>query len=174
MGVALCNMCSKNFTAFVPKNLSCLALQPNCNQWEIVSGAVSCLTCSNRTYKNAPSSAFDYIRSCVPCLNDCSSCSLDRTCLVCLYDGWPVLGGCTSVPGCLEVKKNELKTSKCLKCDSENNYRLRIGLCVNITGCIVPRMVDSNIICLSCDISLLFKAVPIDSVCLCKDGYSLN
>lgn len=174
MGVALCNICTSNFTTYIPTNLSCLALQPNCLSWEIISGVISCLTCATRTYKSVPNSTFDYIRTCIPCLIDCSSCSSDQTCSTCLYDGWPVLGGCTVIHQCLEVNRNDPSTSKCLKCNSINNYQLRIGLCVNITGCVVPRMVENNIICLSCDLSLLFKPVPIDSVCLCKDGYSLD
>jgi len=105
---------------------------------------------------------------CHPCSDvmlHCPICASPTKCTNCTI-GWPVAGGCTTVNQCSSVVQNySTNTSICTAClpgftlnnnsfcSCPNSFWTVTNHCTNIIGCIATRLVGSQIICLTCDLS---------------------
>jgi hypothetical protein len=171
--VGICKQCSNNYTLYQPLN-TCIVVPANCISVTLISGYASCDACDIGYFLKVLNPLVSFLRACEPCLIDCITCNSNLTCETCKYGGIAVLGGCTQIPFCLEVKRNNLNLAKCIDCSSVYNYKLLLGLCVNITGCLVPHLAGNNVTCLSCNSAENFKSVPFNNTCICSDGFSMD
>ena len=104
---------------------------------------------------------------CHPCSDiifNCLICNDLKICTYCMV-GWPVTGGCTNVSQCISVVQNySTNTSTCTACSSgiisnsslcpcPTGFWFVTSHCTNIIGCIATRLVGSQVICLTCDLS---------------------
>jgi cysteine-rich repeat protein len=151
-----------------------------------------CQNCYNSTYcKECQSIAVPDIfhASCLLCssfMKSCRDCDVLTVCLVC-YVGEGVIGGCTDVPGCAEVEQMMTSTgeleSYCVRCDE--GYSLEgqtcvcdegesVGLyCTDTAGCVSTVKVNSEVVCVFCNVSAHFQIDSNTHRCLCVDGYEI-
>ncbi len=113
---------------------------------------------------------------------NCSNC-IGITCLQCRV-GLQVDGLCTSVVGCTGLMQKPDLTTVCLSCSNEfnlvngdcvcKNGKMISEHCSDELGCVSVAVVNSTVVCVSCDVSLKFKAKSVNGVCECIDGFKLE
>ncbi len=123
---------------------------------------------------------------CLACDSECLQCVNPVDCTVCIT-GWPVIGGCTTIVGCLEIDpaKNciqcnalEFFTLNATICSCSANYYYVSQLCTDVYGCTSATKVynATNITnltqCTGCNAALGLAIT--NNNCSCQNGFELS
>lgn len=141
----------------------------------ILCPLINCKTCETQTlcYICKPGFTHHPNKTCSTCLTDCLTCNSSTTCLTCKPGlGWPVVGGCTTLPYCLEVDPGNPQFNRCKRCQNSSNHQVVSGLCSNALGCSIATSNSSGIaVCIGCDSALNYNSTTFNGSCSCASGY---
>lgn len=123
-----CNLCSSNSCSLcligfalelvggTKKCRRCNSIIFNCEICSFIGSNITCDECFIQSYIYHPCSNQNCSSMCLPCLDQCLSCTNSSSCLTCKI-GYQVSGGCTDIKTCLRVDSNQsYLTSRCLQC----------------------------------------------------------
>ena len=174
-----CFKCMVGYTVYLQGGFTqctkCSSLVLNCLTCQVMNSTI-CYQCVVGYYpvKYCPYSLnCTYI--CLPCRDECLTCSNNYTCIKCKFGYLAELGYAHS-PACTKVNDTlSFKNARCIECAYPNKldsiggcslcyegYSLANSYCSNIAGCMVAIDLNSEIECITCKFNENFHINPVN------------